>query len=61
METFYDLSAYDANYLFSSDYVHVENEKFLAYFLYRYAVNRKAEEVDLLAKEMRFSFLDLGN
>lgn len=59
MMSFYDLNVFDLFYVLQSDYLRVDHEKYILYYLYRYLVDKTEKEIYLLVKAIRFEFLDL--
>lgn len=46
-------------YLLTSDYLNVPDEKYIIYFLFRYAMKKSEKEIRLLLHSIRFTYLPL--
>ena len=57
---FQELNPYDFYYLVSSDYLTIEHEKFLIYFLYKFTLEKSEDMVSLISFGLRFSFIELS-
>jgi len=57
---FETLSPYDFYYLTSSDYLTIEHERFLAYFMYKFTLEKDEDMVNLITYGLRFSFIELS-
>lgn len=53
------MNNYDFYYLLMSDLLNVESENYIIYFLYRFAMNKSDNEINLILRGLRFSFVDL--
>jgi len=60
VKKFEELCPYDFYYIVSSDYLLIEHEKFLAAFLYSYALNKPEDMINLIVAGLRFSYLELS-
>lgn len=53
------MNAFDFYYLLSSDLLNVANEKYVLYYIYKYALKKTDFEIKLILHGVRFNFVSI--